>query len=84
MTGEILNRKLANFVAGIVTMWREKTFGIKWGKKENLIAQDLEPSLLEKASHLLIITPDVATWTKSSVLLIELNKLKLNRTIRFD
>ena len=70
MTGEILNRKLVNFVAGIVTMWREKTFGIKWGKKENLIAQDLEPSLLEKASHLLIITPDVATRTKSIVLLI--------------
>ena len=53
-------------------------------KKENLIAQDLEPSLREKASHLLIITPDVATRTKSSILLIELNQIKLNRTIRFD
>ena len=49
----------------------KKLLGIKCGKKENLIAQDLEPSLREKPSQLLIITPDEATRTKSIVLLIE-------------
>ena len=57
----------------------KKLLGIKCGKKENLIAQDLEPSLREKPSQLLIITPDVATRTKSNVFLIELNQIELNR-----
>ena len=64
----------------------KKLLGIKCSKKENLIAQDLEPSLREKLSRsqLLIITPDVATRTKSNVFLIELNQIELNRMIRFE
>ena len=54
----------------------KKLLGIKCGKRENLIAQDLEPSLEEKPPQLLIITPDVATPAKSNVLLIELNQIE--------